>query len=290
VYFPLANITAACNVLLTLTVTIERLVSVRWPMEKQRLFSSNRVLITLIICFFFPILTNSVNFLVYKVGECNNLALTGIAKTKAYEYFGMCKEILLRFIPICILICSNCLLLSTVRSANQKFKPQKQPRQSTTRITADFLQPLSNGCDRTSITKSISESQSQTDNLLSNSIVSRESTVSTTGGQRESSIPIATSSKIHVRKQQQERQLTIMLVWLSTLYLCGQIPMLFAYPNFVFKDTNKPSYKYYAIVVNLLELTTYMANFFIYVRFTTQFQQVFRTKIQQTFFCFWTNS
>ncbi|CAF3854814.1 unnamed protein product [Rotaria magnacalcarata] len=42
VYFPLANITAACNVLLTITVTIERLVSVRWPMEKQRLFSSNR--------------------------------------------------------------------------------------------------------------------------------------------------------------------------------------------------------------------------------------------------------
>jgi hypothetical protein len=286
VYFPLANITAACNVLLTLTVTIERLVSVRWPMEKQRLFSSNRVLITLIICFFFPILANSVNFLVYKVGECNNLALTSIAKTKAYEYFGMCKEILLRFIPICILICSNCLLLSTVRSANQKFKPQKQPRQSTTKLTTDFLQPSSNGCDKTSITKYISESQSQTDNLLSTSTVSRESTVSTSGGQRESSIPIAASSKIHVRKQQQERQLTIMLVWLSTLYLCGQIPMLFAYPNFVFKDTTKPSYKYYALVVNLLELTTYLANFFIYVRFTTQFQQVFRTKIQQSFFCF----
>jgi hypothetical protein len=255
-------------------------------MEKQRLFSSNRVLITLIICFFFPILANSVNFLVYKVGECNNLALTSIAKTKAYEYFGMCKEILLRFIPICILICSNCLLLSTVRSANQKFKPQKQPRQSTTKLTTDFLQPSSNGCDRTSITKYISESQSQTDNLLSTSTVSRESTVSTSGGQRESSIPIAASSKIHVRKQQQERQLTIMLVWLSTLYLCGQIPMLFAYPNFVFKDTTKPSYKYYALVVNLLELTTYLANFFIYVRFTTQFQQVFRTKIQQSFFCF----
>ena len=95
---------------------------------------------------------------------------------------------------------------------------------------------------------------------------------------------------MHLRKQQQEKALTIMLVWLSTLYLCGQIPMLFAYPNFVFKDTSKASYKYYALVVNLLELITYLANFFIYVKFTTQFQLVFRTKIKQLFFCFVKNS
>jgi len=294
VYFPLANITAACNVLLTITVTIERLVSVRWPMEKQRLFSSNRVLITLIICFLFPILANSVNFLVYKVGECNDLDVTSIAKIKAtaYKYFGMCKEILLRFIPICILICSNCLLLSTVRAANQKFKPQKKPVQTTTTTTATtiFLRPSSNGCDTTPINKYISETQSQTDNLLSASSLSGESTASTIGVQRKSSVPMTSSNKMHLRKQQQERQLTIMLIWLSTLYLCGQIPMLFAYPNFVFKDTKKSSYKYYALVVNLLELTTYLANFFIYVRFTQQFQQVFRTKIKQIFFCFSMNS
>ncbi len=281
VYFPLANITAACNVLLTITVTIERLVSVRWPMEKQRLFSSNRILITLIICFLFPILANSVNFLVYKVGDCNNLALTLIAKTKAYEYFGMCKEILLRFIPICILICSNCLLLSTVRAANQKFKPKNRPVESIT--TTVFFRSSSNGCDTTPINKYVSETQSQTDNLL----LSDESTSSI---QRKSSVPLTSSNKMHIRKQQQERQLTIMLIWLSTLYLCGQIPMLFAYPNFVFKDTSKSSYKYYALVVNLLELMTYMANFFIYVRFTTQFQLVFRRKIKQIFFCFSNNS
>jgi hypothetical protein len=290
VYFPLANITAACNVLLTLTVTIERLVSVRWPMEKQRLFSSNRVLITLIICFLFPILTNSVNFLVYTVGQCSSLDLTSIAKTKAYKYFGMCKEILLRFIPICILICSNCLLLLTVRAANQKFKPQKKPTQTTTTTTTVFLQPSSNGCDTTPINKYISETQSQTDNLLSTSSLLDDSITSTSGVQRSSSILMSSSNKMHLRKQQQERQLTIMLIWLSTLYLCGQIPMLFAYPNFVFKDTSKPSYKYYALVVNLLELTTYLANFFIYLRFTTQFQQVFRTKIKQIFFCFSKNS
>ncbi|CAF4997924.1 unnamed protein product, partial [Rotaria sp. Silwood1] len=100
----------------------------------------------------------------------------------------------------------------------------------------------------------------------------------TNGDNRKSSVPIQSKTKMHIRKQQQEKQLTIMLVWLSTLYLCGQIPMLFAYPNFVFKDTNKTSYKYYALVVNLLELITYLANFFIYIKFTTQFQQVFRTK------------
>ena len=277
VYFPLANITAACNVLLTITVTIERLVSVRWPMSKQRLFSSNNVLLTLIICFLFPILANSVNFLAYKVGDCNNLDLTILATTKAYKYFGICKEILLRFIPICILIFSNCLLLSTVHVANKKFKPKTKVLQ-----TEISLQPTTNGNDTKPINKYISESQSQTDTLLS---ISRDD--STFNGQpRKSSALLTSKNKMHIRKQQQERQLTIMLVWISTLYLCGQIPMLFAYPNFVFKDTSKPSYKYYALVVNILELTTYLANFFIYIRFTTQFQQVFRAKMKHLFFCF----
>ncbi len=280
VYFPLANITAASNVLLTLTVTIERLVSVRWPMSKQRLFSSHRVLLTLLICFLFPILANSVNFLVYKVGDCNNLDLTILATTKGYKYFGICKEILLRFIPICILICSNCLLLSTVHVANKKFQPKKTVLE--TRIS---LQLSTNGCDTKAINKYTSESQSQTDTLLS---ITPDET-SNNGQQSKSSVQTTGKSKIHIRKQQQEKQLTVMLVWLSTLYLCGQIPMLFAYPNFVFKDTSKSSYKYYALVVNILELTTYLANFFIYVKFTSQFQQVFRTKIQQICFCFFKN-
>lgn len=266
VYFPLANITAACNVLLTITVTIERLVSVRWPMEKPRLFSPNRFIITLIVCFVFPILTNSVNFLVYKVGECNNLALTSIARMKAYEYFGMCKEILLRFIPICILIFSNCLLLSTVRAANLKFKPQKKSISTNPSTNISLATPV-NGCD----------GHSQCDTLISND--------STTNIQRRSSVPLTSAAKMHLRKQHQEKQLTIMLIWISTLYLCGQIPMLFAYPNFVFKDTSKSIYKYYALVVNFLELITYLANFFIYIKFTTQYQQVFRTKMKRMCFC-----
>ena len=277
VYFPLANITAACNVLLTLTVTIERLVSVRWPMSKQRLFSSNRVLLTLLICFLFPILANSVNFLVYKVGDCHNLDLTILATTKAYKYFGICKEILLRLIPICILIFSNCLLLSTVHLANKKFQPKNKVILQPPEIS---LQTTNNGCDTKPINKYISESQSQTDTLLS---ISHDDSTLNGGQPRKSSSSNASKSKIHVRKQQQERQLTIMLVWISTLYLCGQIPMLFAYPNFVFKDTSQPSYKYYALVVNLLELITYLANFFIYIKFTTQFQQVFRAKIKHLF-------
>ncbi|CAF0830653.1 unnamed protein product [Adineta steineri] len=287
VYFPMANITAACNVLLTITVTIERLVSVRWPMSKQRLFSANRVLLTLIICFLFPVLANSVNFLVYRVGECNNFDVTIIATTNAYKWFGICKEILLRFIPICILICSNCLLLSTVHAANKKFKPKTKSVQNPTLTTtmSISLHPSTNGHDTKPINKYISESQSQTDSLIPTSLEE-----GTNGQQRPSFVSTTSKSKMHIRKQQQEKQLTIMLVWLSSLYLCGQIPMLCAYPNFIFKDTKKISYKYYALVVNLLELITYLANFFIYVKFTTQYQLVFRTKIKQLFFCFFKSS
>ncbi|CAF5152755.1 unnamed protein product, partial [Rotaria magnacalcarata] len=158
----------------------------------------------------------------------------------------------------------------------------KNTRQAAaeTSITVS-LRPLSNGLDTKAISKHISESQSQTDTRSS---ILSESTAN--GEERKASVPAASKTKIQIRKQQQEKQLTIMLVWISTLYLCGQIPMLFAYPNFVFKETNKPAYKYYALVVNLLELITYLANFCIYIKFTTQFRQVFRAKVKQLFFCF----
>lgn len=275
VYFPLANITAACNVLLTLTVTIERLVSIRWPMSKQRLFDPKRVLLTLIICFLFPVLANSVNFAAYEVGACNNADRTRVARGDAYKYFGICKEILLRFIPICILICSNCLLLSTVHAANRKFKPKK--RTETTLSVAVSSNLLNNGCESKSASRNLSESPSQLETLMEDDF--------SQGPSRTTSAQFTTNNKMHARKQQQEKQLTMMLVWISTLYLCGQIPMLFAFPNFVFKDINGAAYKYYAVVVNFLELSAYLANFFIYMKFTTQYQQVFRTKIRQIFSC-----
>ncbi|CAF0989231.1 unnamed protein product [Didymodactylos carnosus] len=308
VYFPLANITAGCNVLLTITVTIERLVSVRWPMEKQKLFSSNRVLITLIMVFLFPIVANSVNFLVYKISKCNNAEQTQIAVTLAYKYFGIIKEILLRFIPICILICSNCLLLMTVRKARQKIrKPAKKMKIVYEQRSMTIMTPLSacytqmdkiidgndGSCYTTPVNKYLSNSQSQTDDLINHqehiypreSAMSITSSVSVSGTHRESKLTSATSTPHHTRKQNQERQLTIMLIWLSTLYLCGQIPMLFAYPNFVFRNISGAAYKYYALVVNLMELVTYLANFFIYITFTTQFQLVFLSKMKQRFLC-----
>jgi len=110
------------------------------------------------------------------------------------------------------------------------FKPKKKLGQTTI-----ALELTTNGNDTKPITKYLSESQSQTDTLLS--IQPEESTINDLQT-RKSSVSTTSKNKMHIRKQQQERQLTIMLVWLSTLYLCGQIPMLFAYPNFVFKDTS----------------------------------------------------
>ncbi|CAF4240196.1 unnamed protein product, partial [Rotaria magnacalcarata] len=106
VYIPRANITAACNVLLTITLTIERLVSIRWPMEKQCLFNSNRILITLVICFLFPAFA-------YKIGACSNLTVTSTVETKAYKYFGV-----------------NYLLLSTLHTAGKKLKAQRKCSES----------------------------------------------------------------------------------------------------------------------------------------------------------------
>ena len=163
------------------------------------------------------------------------------------------------------------------------FKPEKKKPLPTLTHTVSTPMP-SNGCETKAIKKYLTETQSQTDVLLT------EERAEGTHQRTNPLIAVSSTNKMHLKKQHQEKQLTIMLVWISTLYLCGQIPMLFAYPNFVFKDTSKSSYKYYAVVVNLLELITYLANFFIYIRFTTQFQQVFRTKIKQMFSCSTSNT
>ncbi|CAF3331041.1 unnamed protein product [Rotaria socialis] len=69
-------------------------------------------------------------FLVNKVSECSNLTVTSIAETKAYKYFDLCKEIIFRFIPMCILVCVHCLLLSTLRTACKKLKTQRKSSES----------------------------------------------------------------------------------------------------------------------------------------------------------------
>ncbi|CAF4858425.1 unnamed protein product [Rotaria socialis] len=77
--------------------------------------------ITLVVC---------IISLVYKVSECSNLTVTSIAETKAYKYFDFCKEIIFHFIRICILVCVNFPLLSTLHTASKKLKTQRRSSES----------------------------------------------------------------------------------------------------------------------------------------------------------------
>ncbi|CAF4546851.1 unnamed protein product [Rotaria socialis] len=77
--------------------------------------------------------------LVNKVSECSNLTVTSIAETKAYKYFDLCKEIIFRFIPMCIL---------------------KIFRINNISITNSPSSINNNDFDVTPITKCLSESQS----------------------------------------------------------------------------------------------------------------------------------
>lgn len=74
------------------------------------------------------------------------------------------------------------------------------------------------------------------------------------------------------KKSFQERQLTNMSIFVAVLYVSTTVPMIFAFPGLLFKDTSTPVYKTYAALSNILELVQCSFRFAIYVCFTRKFR------------------
>jgi hypothetical protein len=79
------------------------------------------------------------------------------------------------------------------------------------------------------------------------------------------------------KRTRQENQLTWMTIFVGIMYSATSIPMVFAYPGLLFStvDLGTKHYKYYAVLVNILELIQCSFRFLIYFCFTTQFRQGF---------------
>ncbi len=90
---------------------------------------------------------------------------------------------------------------------------------------------------------------------------------------RNESIKISKAKK----KSVQEAQLTNMSIFVTVLYVSTTVPMIFAFPGLLFKDTNTYVYKTYAALSNILELIQCSFRFAIYVCFTTQFRNSLRS-------------
>ena len=79
------------------------------------------------------------------------------------------------------------------------------------------------------------------------------------------------------KKSVQEAQLTNMSIFVAVLYVSTTVPMIFAFPGLLFKNTNSQVYKTYAALSNILELIQCSFRFAIYVCFTTQFRNSLRS-------------
>ncbi len=118
VYIPFANIGTNLTMLLTVLVTIERLVAIKWPTRKHKLFNTLRYYMSCAWVLIIAIVFNIVYFFLYRI-ECTSTSIEPVANSftlwTSWIVYGYIKEVLMRVVPITFLVIANIDLILTVK-------------------------------------------------------------------------------------------------------------------------------------------------------------------------------
>lgn len=121
--YPLANICSNLATLLKVLVTLERLVSIRWPTKKYKLFKKSRYYVSCVIAVIISIIFNFLYFFLYEVAICSPIIPRKIiVDTVFWTVFGYIKETLMRILPIILLTGANSLLIYTVKMSRRRMQ------------------------------------------------------------------------------------------------------------------------------------------------------------------------
>lgn len=259
IYFPMANLLITLSMYLNLLVTIERLISVGWPTKKYVLFKPSRYYLSVISVIALSVLVNLCLFFLYKAKYCASTiepSAFSISMHAILDIFQVFKEIITRVLPLIILIISNVILICIVKKSRKKMRKNRDSKKR----------------------KATAASQQQQQNEQNKQTSSGETTKFLCFCNRanlcdnEKQQPKFKNQQMK-RKVNQDNQLTQMTIFVAILYTATTIPMVFAFPGLIFKDTSTPVYKTYAAWSNILELIQCSFRFLIYICFTTQFRQ-----------------
>lgn len=253
IYIPLSNIFSNLATLLTILVTIERLVSVRWPTHKTTLFSPFRFKLSCVIVVSYDLAINFVYFFFYKVAKCADPTYNEFAKHPLMKVFTLFREISLRFVPIVILIVSNGIIIHTVQQSRNRMKKRAPPKSAPSTATA---------------TTAVEETKNDSKNVATVENIQVELA---SNGKKDN------KSAKKPKKSRKDNQLTHMAIFVAIVYIIGSIPMILVTPGIVYsvENTSTVTYKILAAIANVLELSQSCLRFFIYFCFTTQFRLLF---------------
>lgn len=125
-YIPLANLASNLTMLLTVLVTIERLVSITSPIRKVQLFKKSRYNLSIALVILIALLTNIINFFLYKVELCeNDVKPREFTSSQYWIIYGYLKELLMRVIPIILLISANIILILTIKNSQKRIQSRR---------------------------------------------------------------------------------------------------------------------------------------------------------------------
>ncbi len=134
VYIPVANMASNLTMLITVLVTIERLVAIRWPTKKHKLFSPTRYFMSCVAIMIIALLFNIIYFFLYRI-ECTPSSIEPMPNSftmwTSWIVYGYFKEVLMRIVPITFLVQANILLILKVKSSRAKMATKKQATTAT---------------------------------------------------------------------------------------------------------------------------------------------------------------
>lgn len=237
-------------------------------MKKYILFKPSRYYLSCVCVLVLAIIFNLCLFFLYDAKYCestivpsrlNNPNMKLILET--YQIF---KEIITRVLPLIILIISNVILICIVKKSRKKMR---QNRDKNSRRDATIANHDNNN-------NNSNNNKDKYKNWLCFCFQNR-SDLSTQQQKLNQASTSSSSSKPKRRVNNQDNQLTLMTICVAILYTASTIPMVFAFPNLIFKgpQLSSPMYKTYAAWSNILELIQCSFRSIIYVCFTTQFRE-----------------
>ena len=224
-----------------------------WPMKKYILFKPSRYYLSCVCVLVLAIIFNLCLFFLYDAKYCESTIvpsrLNNANMKRILDNYQIFKEIITRVLPLIILIISNVILICIVKN-----------RDRNSRRDATIANHNINNKDKFK-------------NWLCFCFQNRSDL--STQRQQSNQASKSSSSKPKRKVNNQDNQLTLMTICVAILYTASTIPMVFAFPNLIFKDLqlSSPIYKTYAAWSNILELIQCSFRSIIYVCFTTQFRE-----------------
>ena len=142
IYLPITNTFASASVFLTVAISVERFIAIKFPAWSRAMCVQSKVVACIISCFVTGLAMNMPYFFEKAVNEEGQIVFTEFGTSPEVEIYGWTRLVLNKIVPIVLVVIFNALLVATVVANTKQSKTmvfpntvQAKRRQQQTRLT-----------------------------------------------------------------------------------------------------------------------------------------------------------